>query len=374
MVNKERLIQTFFELIQVDSETGNEKAIAEFLKNKFSALGLKVEEDDAKRLTGHGANNLIGTLPGQAEGSRVFFGTHMDTVVPGKRIQPSIKEGRIVSDGTTILGADDKAGLAAVLEALQIVQEKQIPHADVQVVVTVGEESGLLGAKALDTSLIRADYGYALDSDGPVGDIVIEAPNQAKLKAEIFGKTSHAGIAPEKGISAITIAAKAIAGMPLGRIDQETTANIGRFEGGKATNIVCDYVHILAEARSLDRLKLDQQVNRMTAAFQQAAKKMNGRVDVQETFMYPGYRFREEEQIVQLAKQAITAIGRIPRLLKSGGGSDANVITGKGIPTLNLGVGYEKIHTTKEQIAIAELVKTSELVLSLMNQAIKRQL
>lgn len=372
LVDKERLVNGFLELVKVDSETGEEKQISELLKRKFTQLDLKVEEDDAKAKTGHAANNLICTLPGNAKGTPIYFGSHMDTVFPGKGVKPSIASGWIVSDGTTILGSDDKAGLAAILEALRVIQEAHLSHPDVQVIVTVGEESGLLGAKALDTHLVKAKYGFALDSDGPVGDIIIAAPYQTKFKVDLFGKTSHAGIAPEKGISAITMASKAIAKMPLGRIDKETTANIGHFEGGKATNIVCDYVRILAETRSLVQSKMDAQVRRMTDAFEQTAKEMHGRANVRAEFMYPGYRFSGNDAIVQIAAKAVETIGRTPHLLSSGGGSDANVICGKGIPTLNLGVGYEKIHTTQERMPLAELEKTSELVLSLIQQVTVR--
>ncbi|TGA98212.1 M20/M25/M40 family metallo-hydrolase [Sporolactobacillus shoreae] len=367
LINKDRLVNTFFELVEVDSETGNEASISKLLKEKFTELGFDVKEDNAKALTGHGANNLIGTLPGNVTGTPIFFGSHMDTVFPGKKIKPSVIDGNIVSDGTTILGSDDKAGLSALIEAFSVVKEDQIQHAELQIIITIGEESGLLGAKALDTSLIHADYGFELDSDGPVGDIVIAAPYQTKFKVDLFGRTAHAGIAPEKGISAITMAAIAIARMPLGRIDESTTANIGSFEGGKATNIVCDNVRILAEARSLERSKLDQQVGLMKDAFEQTASEMGGHANVDIQFMYPGYRFDPSEEIVQLAEKAVASVGRTAKMLSSGGGSDANVINGKGIKTINLGVGYEKIHTTQERMPITELVKTSELVLSLIS-------
>ncbi|MCO7176667.1 M20/M25/M40 family metallo-hydrolase [Sporolactobacillus kofuensis] len=369
MIDKNQLVDNFCELVKVDSETGNEARIFQVLKNKFEALGLDVKEDDAKRATGHGANNLICTLPATVKGTPIFFGAHMDTVFPGQSVKPIVSDGYIKSDGTTILGSDDKAGVSAILEALRVIQEERLDHAEVQVVVTVGEESGLVGAKALDTSLIHADYGFELDSDGPVGDLIIAAPYQTKLEVNLYGKTAHAGIEPEKGISAITIAAKAIAMMPLGRIDKETTANIGRFEGGKATNIVCDSVKVLAEARSLNKDKMDRQVKKMSEAFETTADAMGGTADVHVQFMYPGYRFEAKDALVQFASKAIEKVGRTARLLQSGGGSDANVVCGKGIPTLNLGVGYENIHTVKEKIAIAELVKTGELVLALIDQA-----
>lgn len=369
-VNEDRLINEFLELVQIDSETKHEADIARVLKQKFTELGVDVQEDDAKEKTGHGAGNLICTLKGnKQDADTIYFTSHMDTVVPGKNIQPSIKEGYIVSDGTTILGADDKAGLAAIFEAIRIVQEKEIEHGDIQFIITVGEESGLVGAKALDRSLLKADYGYAIDSNGNVGDIVISAPTQAKLFATIKGKTAHAGLAPEKGISAITLAAKAISNMPLGRIDEETTANIGRFEGGEQTNIVCDHVEILAEARSLVTEKMEKQVAAMKEAFENTAKEYGGEAEVKVEVMYPGIHQQDGDKVVEVAKKAAKAIGRDSQLLSSGGGSDANVIAGYGIPTVNLAVGYEEIHTTNERIAVDDLVKIAELVTSIMNEA-----
>ncbi|MEQ6387990.1 M20/M25/M40 family metallo-hydrolase [Bacillaceae bacterium S4-13-58] len=367
MVNQERLINEFFELVQVDSETKNEAEIAKVLKKKFGDLGLEVFQDDTTEQTGHGAGNLICTLKGSIDDvDPIYFTSHMDTVVPGVGIKPSIKDGYIVSDGTTILGADDKAGLAAMLEAIRVLKENSIEHGTIQFVITVGEESGLVGAKVLDPNKIIAKYGYAIDSDGKVGNIVVAAPNQAKLQIIARGKTAHAGVAPEKGISAITLASKAITKMPLGRIDEETTANIGRFQGGQQTNIVCDYVEILAEARSLVREKLDIQVEKMKKAFEEAAEELGGKVEINVTIMYPGFKQKEGDHVVEVAREAAKNIGRTSELLKSGGGSDANVIAGFGIPTVNLSVGYEDIHTTNEKIPVEELVKIAELVIEIV--------
>jgi tripeptide aminopeptidase len=372
MINQDRLVNEFLELVQVDSETKYETEIAKVLKEKFTALGVHVVEDDTTSQTGHGAGNLICTLEAtKNDVDPIYFTSHMDTVVPGKGIKPSIKDGYIVSDGTTILGADDKAGLAAMFEAIRVLKDNQIPHGTIEFIITVGEESGLVGAKALDRSMITAKYGYALDSDGKVGDIVVAAPTQAKVRATIIGKTAHAGVAPEKGVSAITMAAKAIAKMPLGRIDEETTANIGRFEGGTQTNIVCDHVEILAEARSLVTEKMEAQVQKMKAAFESVAADMGGRAEVEITVMYPGFKFADGDHVVEVAKRAVAKIGRQSALQKSGGGSDANVIAGHGIPTVNLAVGYEEIHTTNEKMPVEELVKTAELIVAIVEEVAK---
>ncbi|HLU23463.1 M20/M25/M40 family metallo-hydrolase [Lederbergia graminis] len=373
MINEERILNEFLELVQIDSETKHEAEIAKVLKEKFSSLGVEVFEDDTTAETGHGAGNLICTLKANKEGvDPIYFTSHMDTVVPGNGVKPSIKDGYIVTDGTTILGADDKAGLAAMLEALKVIKEQNIEHGDIQFIITVGEESGLVGAKALDSSLINAKYGFALDSDEQVGNIIVAAPTQAKISAVIHGKTAHAGVAPEKGISAITIAAKAVAKMPLGRIDEETTANIGRFEGGQATNIVADKAYILAEARSLVPEKMEAQVEKMKSAFEETAKSMGGSADVTVEIMYPGFKYADGDEVVEVAKSAVTKIGRSPELHASGGGSDANIIAGFNIPTVNLSVGYEEIHTVNERMPIVELNKLAELVVAIVDEVANR--
>lgn len=366
-----RLIEEFFELVKIDSETKHEQLIATVLMDKLEQLGFSVMQDDSAERTGHGAGNLIATLKGtKSDADTIYFTTHMDTVVPGKGIQPILKEdGYIYSDGTTILGADDKAGIAALFEAIRRLNEQSIAHGDIQVIITAGEESGLVGAKEMDPTLVTAKYGYAIDSDGPVGGIVTAAPFQAKIWTTITGKTAHAGVAPEKGISAITLASKAISAMKLGRIDSETTANIGRFEGGQATNIVCDEVHILAEARSIDQDKLDAQVAHMVATFAETAEKFGGKAISETQLMYPGFRFEADHQVVQVAKRAVESIGRTADIKTSGGGSDANVIAGFGIPTVILSVGYEEIHTTNERMPVVELEKLADLLVEIVKVA-----
>ncbi|MET3682405.1 tripeptide aminopeptidase [Alkalibacillus flavidus] len=371
-INEQRLIDEFFELVQIDSETKYESEIAGALKTKFSELGLTVEEDNAKEETGHGANNLICTLKGNKDGVEpIYFTSHMDTVAPGQGVKPSIDGDYIVSDGTTVLGADDKAGLAGIIEMIRSLKEQSLEHGDIQLVITVGEESGLVGARALDASLLKASYGYAVDSNGLVGNMIVAAPTQAKLDITSRGKKAHAGVAPEEGVSAITLAAKAVSKMPLGRIDEETTANIGRIEGGQATNVVCDEAHILAEARSLEPSKLDEQIENMREACRLAEEEIGGSIEIDVYHTYPGYKHEDGEDVVEVAKRAAKQIGRDSDLLSSGGGSDANIIAGYGIPTVNLCVGYENIHTTDERMPVSELVKIAELLTAISVEAAK---
>lgn len=373
-MTNQRLIDEFLELVKIDSETKHEQMIASILKNKLEDLGLDVIEDDSAVKSGHGAGNLIATLKGSmTDVDTIYFTAHMDTVVPGKGIKPELREdGYIYSDGTTILGADDKAGIAALFDMVKRLKEESIEHGDIQLIITAGEESGLQGAKAMDKSLITAKYGFAVDSDGKVGGIVTAAPFQAKLWTTIRGKTAHAGVAPEKGISAINIAAKAISRMTLGRIDDETTANIGRFEGGSATNIVCDEVNILSEARSIVQSKLDTQTEHMKSTFEETALEMGGLAEVEVKLMYPGFRFGPEEHVTQVALKAVNNLKLTPMLATSGGGSDANIIAGFGIPTVNLSVGYEDIHTKNERMPVEELEKLSELLVEIVKVSSKQ--
>lgn len=374
MIRQDRLVEEFMELVQVDSETGHEEEIAEVLKRKFSDLGLSVTEDDSKSRTGHGAGNLIVTMAGTpgVKAPKLFFTCHMDTVAPGKGIQPQLgADGWITSDGTTILGSDDKAGIAVLFEAIKVIQEQNIEHGQIQFVITAGEESGLLGARCMDPKYLDADLGYAIDSNGEIGAIAVAAPTQAKMKMKIFGKSAHAGVNPEDGISAIQVASKAIARMKLGRLDHETTANIGKFAGGGATNVVCDYVEIDAEARSIVQDKVERQIEHMREALESAIQECGATCEFISEIVYPAFNFDENDDVVKLAQRAIANIGLPSRTFHSGGGSDANIFNGMGVPTVNLALGYENIHTTKERIRAADMVKAAEMVISIVRETTK---
>lgn len=366
-MNKERLIKQFMDMVQIDSETGNERKIADYLLTLFNDMDVEVYEDDTQLETGYGAGNIFVRLKGNDQKAEpLYFTVHMDTVVPGAGIKPSIDGEYIVSDGSTILGSDDKAGIAAIIEAIRSLSESGTSHGDVEFVITVGEESGLVGAKAFDTTVLKSKFGYAVDSTGKVGTVVTTAPTQSKIEAHIHGRTAHAGVAPEEGVSAINIASKAISQMKLGRIDAETTANIGRFEGGGPTNVVTDYVNVLAEARSLTDDKMHAQTKHMKEAFESAAEELGGSVEVVTEVMYAALKAEEDSDVVKTVSKAIENIGRKVNLISLGGGSDGNIFAGKGIDTAILGLGYENIHTTSEKMPIEELAKITELIIEVI--------
>ncbi|GAE91284.1 peptidase T [Gracilibacillus boraciitolerans JCM 21714] len=374
MINKERVIQQFLKLVQIDSETKNERNIANYLIDRFKVMDLVVFEDSSHQENGHEAGNIIARLEGtNPQLPALYFTAHMDTVVPGKNIRPEIHNGVIHSDGSTILGADDKAGISAILELIHLIHENPIHHGDLYFAIMSGEESGLVGSQHFDISSLPVKYGYALDSDGEVGTIITAAPSQIKLFTTIKGKASHAGLSPEKGISAISMTAKAITKMPLGRIDEETTANIGSFEGKGPTNVVCDQVLLIAEARSLSKTKLDKQIDKMCSALRETTSQMGGDVDIELKYMYPSYHFDKSDQVVQVVSNAIRALGKEPLLkVSGGGGSDANHLSGKGIPTVNLAMGgYENIHTKNERISISHLLEVPVLLYEIIKESTK---
>ena len=371
MVNKERIIGEFLELVQIDSPTSKEGAVAKVLVKKLEEIGLEVFVDDAGKATGGETGNVIATLKGTRPGKPIMFSSHMDTVSPGEGIKPIIDEanGIIKSDGTTVLGSDDKAGIAAILEALRIIKENNIEHADIQVVFSIWEEGGMYGAKNIPYDKINAEYGFVLDSGGSPGEIIIEAPAQDKINVKIIGKPAHAGLVPEDGISAVMVAARAIEKMNLLRIDKETTANIGIINGGVATNIVMPELNIVAEARSLDNSKLDAQTKHMVDTFKAAAEEFKAKIEINVDRVYGAFKVDANDDVVNLAKKAMKNMGVEGYTTSSGGGSDTNILNGKGIKAVNLGIGMKKAHTLEEHIAIEDILNSAKMVVEIIKEA-----
>lgn len=357
-----RASELFMELVKVDSESRNEGRFQAFLQEKCQALGLHAYEDDTEEKTGLGAGNLICTLKATDNAMpALMFCCHSDTVVPGVGIQPVLRDGNIYSDGDTILAADDKAGIAICLEMAARLKEANARHGKIEFIFTVGEEIGLVGANALDMSKLSSRHCYVLDGAGPVGAIIVGSPTMHAIEATFHGKTAHAGLEPEKGISAIEMAAKAISKMRLGRIDAETTANIGTIHGGTASNIVADEVKLTAEVRSISHQHSEEVLREMLAAMDNAAREMGGSVEYKHSIKTMGFRLEKTDDVVKLAMAAIQSIGRTPVYEVSGGASDANAFSANGIETTNLSIGYEKVHTTEEYIPVEEMEKAVEV-------------
>lgn len=370
MINRKRVLDEFYELVQIKCSTRAERQVADVIKQKLTDLQLEVSEDDTGSKIGGNCGNVLAFLPGTAAGAPgVLFTAHLDCVEPCGDIQPVLKDGIITSAGGTILGADDKSGVVAILEALRVVKEENIPHGDIQVVFTVAEEGGLNGSKNMDPALLKADFGYALDSSGSPGEIVNMAPGQNKIDITVYGRKAHAGVAPEEGINAIVLAGKALAKLKDGRIDPETTANIGSIKGGSATNIVPDMVEIKAEARSRSASKLAAQTEHMRQVFEETAKEAGGRAEVKIGKEYDAYVLPETAPVVLLASQAAESIGLKPVIKATGGGSDANYFNSFGVPTAVLGTGMSKVHTTDEFIKEQDLYNAGEFTLAIIKAA-----
>lgn len=366
MVNNKRLLDTFLEYVQIDSETGNEKAFADHMVRELKALGGVVTTDSAGEALGSNGYNIYSTFEGTLSGEPILFSAHMDTVKPGIGIKPEVADGVIRSGGDTILASDDKSGVAGILEAIRSIKEQKVPHRTFEVVFTICEEGGLRGAKQLDYARIKSKKGVALDSSGNVGKIIAQAPGQIKIYADIIGKTAHAGIAPETGISAIQVAAHGIAKMRLLRIDEETTANIGTINAQYATNIVPDKVSIIAETRSRNYDKLQAQAKHMVDCLQSACDEFGAKLECRCDTAYVSYNIPHDHTLIKELSGALTDMGIEPIVGSTGGGSDVNIFNLNGIEAVVLATGMSKVHTTNEFIEVRQLELTAEMMYRLM--------
>jgi len=378
MINRQRLSDEFARLAAITSPPLREGAIARYLAERLSALGAEILFDRADQATGGEIGNLIARFPAAGrDGELLLMSVHMDTVEPGGEVVPVLNDGVFTSASGTILGADDKAGIAELIEALEVVRERGIARGPLEVVVTIAEEIGLVGAKHLDYSLLLARRGFALDTTG-MGHMVLRAPGANRIRVEILGRESHAGVAPELGVSAIQTAVLALAEMRLGRIDYETTANFGKIEGGVACNIVPGRVSLEGEARSHDPLKLEAQTAHMVACFERAADAMTRtigdevvrpqlRIDIQPD--YPRMAVAEDAPVVRLAQDAATAAGQPLAIKLGGGGSDANIFNAHGIETIILATGMRDVHSPKESVAVDDMVEVAELLVEIIRRS-----
>jgi tripeptide aminopeptidase len=370
MINSQRLSRRFIQLAQIDSESRHEAQVAAEIEKMLTRMGATVCYDQAREKTGGDCSNLVAKFTGNRPVPPIFLSGHMDTVVPGKGVRVAFENGVFTSDGTTILGSDDKSAIAIILEVMDVIKENHLPCPPVELIFTVCEEIGLLGAKNFDMSLIDARFGYILDSTDTEG-IVTRAPAANKIFVQIHGRAAHAGAAPEKGVSAIYAAARAISELDLGRIDSETTCNLGIITGGMATNIIPEKVEIKGEARSHDPDKLSAVTQKIVAAFEETALTLRGddtvpRVDIVVEQDFPNTHIPEDHEVVELARKAAANLGRTLESKTIGGGADANVFFGKGVAAGVLGTGMTDVHTVKESIALKDMEETARLVLEIL--------
>lgn len=367
MINRERMVENFINMAKISSPSLKEREVADYIKKQLEEIGMEVLEDNAGEKVGGNSGNIIGILRAPRK-KKVLLSAHMDTVLPCDKINPIIENGIIKSDGTTVLGGDDKAGIANIIEAVRVIKENNIDHPEIIVVCSIAEEIGLLGAKGFEIEKYSPDFSFILDSSGKPGIGIIQTPFSAKGKMRIIGKPAHAGIAPENGINALTVAAHAITKIKLGRIDAETTSNIGVVRGGEAVNIVMPEVTLQYEARSFSGEKLDNLLKETSDVFVEMAKSFGAEFENGVTKGYSGYHLEAGEEILTHFKKACANAGVECITKSTGGGSDSNIYNEKGYKALTIAVGMTKVHTKDEFIEIEDMVNTTKIVIEILKE------
>lgn len=364
LIDGKRLINTFLEMININSPSYHEGPMGDYLEAKLRSLGFRV----IRQKYDESFNILASKKGSRKDGRPLILSGHMDTIEPTTGIRYTIRNGVIRSVGSTVLGADDKSAIAQIIEAVTIIREKRVPHGDIEIVLTSAEEKGLFGAKNLDFSRIRGRHALVLDSGGPVGRIVVAAPSHITYEIHVTGRPAHAGIEPEKGVNAIRVAAEIIAAVPDGRIDAETTANIGIINGGTATNVVPKEVILHGEVRSHDAANLKRVKSDMFRLARGIAGKRNAGVRITEHKEYHSFRIGGGDPFLGFMKDIFLTCGIRPELVITGGGSDANVFNKHGIRALNISTGMQKVHSHEENIAVEDLVKGALTVYTMVKE------
>lgn len=370
MVNEQRLFDLFLNLCKINAPPLQERESVEWTKNYLSKLGLQVWEDSASATLGGNANNLFAKLPANKQGAKVIFlSAHFDTVEPTEGLIVGERHGEFYSVSDTILGADDKAGMAPAIEAVHAIMESDEPHGDVYLVFSCAEEIGLEGAFACDIKSIGADFGFVFDTGPPVGSFVNKVGSHDKMDVKVIGIPAHAGKDPERGLNAIQVAGIAIAQMKIGRIDEETTSNVGQIIGGTARNVVPAEVTLRCEARSMSEEKLQAQIAHMRECFENAAREWGAKVEIEVKRAYDGYHIPDGSAVVQCALTAASRLGFSFPLRSTLGGSDANAYNAQGVPTIVCGTGMKDIHTHDEHVSKKDLVDLARLGIELIRCA-----
>lgn len=357
----DRIVEEFLELVKINSNTKNERAMADCLKEKLRALGCQVAEDDVGAKIGGTAGNLHALFPGKLPGS-IMLTAHIDRVPDGENIVAVVTEETITSDGSTILAADDLAGVCAVLDCLYRLKSSTQPHCTVEVLFTVAEEKGLAGSRNLDYSKMQSKAAYVFDSSGRIGRIINAAPSKATITIDVHGKNSHAGNEPEKGIDAARIACTLLADLPVGRLDNETTSNFPIITtNATSTNVVCDYAQIIGEVRSCDHRKLEDYLRHIRDITAKTALEAGAVIKVENNITAYAFQITENSSTIQNAINAMSALGITPNITPGGGCMDANWFNKNGIEAVGLATGYLANHTKQEHIYVEDLILSGQL-------------
>lgn len=364
--SRERLTELFLDLTRLRSPSRDERLVGDAIKKHLAALDIPSHEDETAAAIAGNTGNIWCLVRGEGTLPHLALGAHMDTVTPTDAIEPVLEDGVFRNSKRTILGADDKAAIAALLHATEMLRHSGKQFPTYEMLFTVSEETGLVGAKHLGANVLSSPLAAVFDSSGPVGGITVRAPSQQGLTAVFRGRAAHAGVEPERGRSAIQAAAKAIAAMQLGRIDDETSANIGVIEGGVASNIVPERCELRGECRSHDDEKLARVAAGMVDALQEGAAEVGVDVDVSLVHEYRAFSLTGRSPVVRLSKAAISAVGLEPRVKTAGGGSDANILNARGLPTVNLDAGMMQVHSPDEFITLQDLERLCSVIINMI--------
>ena len=371
MINENRMLNEFIELVSVPCPSKDEKAEAELIMRKLDELGIEYKMDNVNEKTGGNCGNIWAYIKGTvSDAPKLLFEAHMDSVAPTTGTKVVRKDGVLYSDGTTTLGGDDKVGVAGMLEAVRALKEDNVAHGDVQLLFTVSEEIGCLGVVHLDKSLIKADYGYCMDIGGAPGEITYAAPKLYDIYVTVKGKAAHAGIAPEEGVNAIMLAAEAMSKLPAyGRIDNETTFNIGMFNAGVGTNIVCPEAKFVIDMRSLNVAKLEELKDSTMKLIKETVEAVHGEVEFEVVEGCPAVELSQEHPCIQLAQKAAEKLGFPVEMKVTGGCSDGNYLCGYGLPCGLLATGMSNVHTTQEYLKEEDLYNTARWTYEIIKEA-----
>ena len=361
-INKKRLVKTFVDLAKIPSPSWKEAAVADYIIEKLKPL-----KADCKLYPCGGSHNLLARIEGDKSRKPLLFSCHMDTVTPCENVVPVVTDTKITSDGTTILGADDKSAIAVFLESINIIKENNAPHGPIEFLFSCAEEVGLNGVKGFDLSVLNAKYAFIFDSEGNIGRIILKSPKQFTMNVTLTGRAAHAGIAPEKGINSIRVSSEIISRIPNGRIDEETTVNVGIISGGQASNIVPEETSFELEVRSMNGKKLRNIVSDIDRIIRAVSKEYKAKPSISKRHEYSGFSISRDSAIVKIIDKAVRKIGLTPLYEASGGGSDTNIINRAGIKAVNLSIGMRKVHTKDEFILINDLVDGARLILSIID-------